>query len=453
LLLQLHEAGIPWLVLEPGMNPSYRQLLRSAAGDNLRIFTLGDTRCQPLNLNAFAPPPGLPLAEHISGLYAAIISAFNLVPPMPEVLQRALNRLYVEHGWNPRHVAPAGEPPPTIEDLASAVEVTVSELGYTGELAGNIKAGLVLRLRNLTLGPAGTLLDSASSVSVSWLLEKPTVIELAAISRAEEQALVLAVLLLQVRHHWRLAGRSDTLRHVTVIEEAHRLLRAPSATGGGLASPQTHAVDEFANLLAELRGMGAGLVIADQTPADLAPAVIKNTNTKILHCLHSLDDRRTAGGAAGLSEPQLAVLGGLPRGEAIVRVRQRATPFRVAFPNPSLAWQGASMPTDSEVRTHMKAHQPPVLCPGCGSSECGARFLVTAEHVQAFAKIVASDWNNAWPWAGNFCAKHFAPHEHQHATFCFLVNVCVLARLRGRDLAKARRSFSRQRDKENLQTP
>jgi len=442
LLLQLHEAGIPWLVLEPGLNPSYRQLLCSAAGEDLRIFTLGDLRGQPLDLNVFLPPPGLPLAEHIGGLFAAIMSAFSLVPPMPEVLQRALYQLYAEHGWDPCGLAPAGEPPPTIGDLALSVERTVSELGYTGELAGNIRAGLVLRLRNLALGAVSNLFETARPVSIAWLLEKPTIIELAAISRSEEQALVLAMLLLQVRNHWRLAGRSATLRHVTVIEEAHRLLRAPSPARGELASPQTHAVEEFANLLAELRGMGAGLVIADQTPADLVPAVIKNTNTKILHCLHSLDDRRSAGGAAGLNESQLAALGGLPRAEAIVRIRQRATPYRVTFPNPALGWSETSMPDDNAVRTHMVVHKPPIDCPGCGSATCQVHGFIKPEDIQNFATIVLSDWNAALPWAANVCAKHFPPWDLQRATFCFLVNVCVEARLRGRDLSKARRFFS-----------
>ncbi len=58
--------------------------------------------------------------------------------------------------------------------------------------------------------------------------------------------------------------RGHGLRHLTVIEEAHRLLRRQEP--GGANGAAAHAVEMFAGLLAEIRAYGEGLVIAEQIP-------------------------------------------------------------------------------------------------------------------------------------------------------------------------------------------
>jgi hypothetical protein len=74
----------------------------------------------------------------------------------------------------------------------------------------------------------------------------------------------------------------------------------------------------FANLLAEVRKYGEGLIIADQIPNKLVPDVIKNTNTKIVHRLFAADDRNTIGDAMGLTDEQKAFLPMLQPGETVI---------------------------------------------------------------------------------------------------------------------------------------
>ncbi|MFW2154062.1 hypothetical protein, partial [Acinetobacter gyllenbergii] len=61
-----------------------------------------------------------------------------------------------------------------------------------------------------------------------------------------------------------------------------------------------------------------GLIIADQIPNKLAPEVLKNTNTKIIHRLFAADDRHAIGETVGLNEEQINFLPMLKAGEAIV---------------------------------------------------------------------------------------------------------------------------------------
>ena len=100
------------------------------------------------------------------------------------------------------------------------------------------------------------------------------------------------------------------LRHLTVIEEAHRLLRQPAQGEGG--GPAAHAVEMFAGLLAEIRAYGEGLVIAEQIPSKLIPDVIKNTAIKIVHRLPAKDDRDAVGATMNLTDEQSSEVPGHP---------------------------------------------------------------------------------------------------------------------------------------------
>jgi hypothetical protein len=115
-----------------------------------------------------------------------------------------------------------------------------------------------------------------------------------------------------------LAGQAG-LRHLTVIEEAHRLLRRQEGSGGaGSGGAAGHAVEMFAGLLAEIRAYGEGLIIAEQIPDRLIQDVIKNTAVKITHRLPAADDRDAVGATMNMTRAQNRFLVTLKPGEAAV---------------------------------------------------------------------------------------------------------------------------------------
>ena len=105
------------------------------------------------------------------------------------------------------------------------------------------------------------------------------------------------------------------LEHVTVLEEAHNLLKRTGIEQTADSSNLTgKAVEMLSNAIAEMRTYGEGFVIADQSPGLLDLSVIRNTNTKIIMRLPDLGDRELVGRAANLNEDQIAELAKLPCG-------------------------------------------------------------------------------------------------------------------------------------------
>ena len=109
------------------------------------------------------------------------------------------------------------------------------------------------------------------------------------------------------------------LQHITVLEEAHNLLRRTSTVQSQESSNlQGKSVELLTNMIAEMRTYGEGFIIADQAPALLDMAAIRNTNTKIILRLPDEEDRKLVGKAAGLNDDQIVELSRLDTGVAAV---------------------------------------------------------------------------------------------------------------------------------------
>ncbi|MCC2672549.1 MAG: Bipolar helicase, partial [Armatimonadetes bacterium] len=188
------------------------------------------------------------------------------------------------------------------------------------------------RIHSLLLGSKGRMLDTRCGVPYEELFGRPTILELRGLGDDDEKAFMMALLLSQLydyREQQQRLSPASGLRHVAVLEEAHRLL---SHAGGGsleTANPRGKAVESFANMLAEIRAYGQGLLIVDQSPSRLIPDVVRNTSTKILHRLTAPEDRRFVGDAIGLTETQGKMVPGLEVGHAIVHTEEQDKPIWV----------------------------------------------------------------------------------------------------------------------------
>ena len=112
---------------------------------------------------------------------------------------------------------------------------------------------------------------------------------------------------------------NSELRHVTVIEEAHNLLKRTSTEQSQESRNLLgKSVEMLTNSIAEMRTYGEGFIIADQAPGLLDLAVIRNTNTKIILRLPDQSDRELVGKSANLNDKQIEELAKLPKGVAAV---------------------------------------------------------------------------------------------------------------------------------------
>ena len=111
-------------------------------------------------------------------------------------------------------------------------------------------------------------------------------------------------------------AEATPLQHLTVVEEAHRIMQRPTYTSVEQANPQAKAAEMFANILSEIRAYGEGLLIAEQVPSRLITDAIKNTNLKIVHRLVANDDREAMAGCMTMPHEQMAMLNRLRPGQA-----------------------------------------------------------------------------------------------------------------------------------------
>ena len=112
------------------------------------------------------------------------------------------------------------------------------------------------------IGSAGRFFEGGHPGDVAALLGRNVVLAIEDVANDEDKAFLMGTLIIRLVEHLRLrarAGQREGLRHVIVIEESHRLLRA-----GREGRASAHAVELFASMLAEIRAYGEGLVIAEQ---------------------------------------------------------------------------------------------------------------------------------------------------------------------------------------------
>jgi uncharacterized protein len=341
-------AGIPWLVVEPAKAEYHLMAARLPDTEVIRIRP-GDLDVPPAGLNPLEPAPGpgggrFPLQAHADLVRALFLAAFQADEPFPQVLAAALTRVYEQAGWDMvtgTPAAPSVQPAyPTLEDLQTAAIAVVRDIGYGRDVADNVRGFVTVRIASLRHGTAGRFLDGGHRLDFARLLDRNVVFEIEDAGDDRDKAFLMGTVLIRLTEHLRLRHRAEPpaaprLRHLTVLEEAHRLLRQPpQGTGAG---PAAQAVEMFADLLAEVRAYGEGLIIAEQIPAKLIPDVIKNTAVKIVHRLPAADDRDTVGATMNLTGPQSQYLVTLTPGEAAVFTDGMDYPILARMPDGTTA--------------------------------------------------------------------------------------------------------------------
>jgi uncharacterized protein len=343
LLEQATRAGIPWLVVEPAKAEYRLMAARLPPGEVIRIRP-GDLDEPAAGINPLEPAPGpggtrFPLQTHADLLRALFLAAFQADEPFPQVLSAAMARCYEQSGWDlvtGQPATPGVQPAyPGLEDLQAAALAVVDEVGYGREVRDNVRGFVTVRIGSLRLGTAGRFLDGGHPLDFGALLERNVVLEIEDAGDDRDKAFLMGAVLLRLTEHLRLRHRHEELgphrlRHLTVVEEAHRLLRQPPP---GTAGAAAHATEMFADLLAEIRAYGEGLVIVEQIPAKLIPDAIKNTAVKVVHRLPAADDRHAVGATMNLTSAQSDYLVTLVPGDAAVHADGMDYPLLARMPD------------------------------------------------------------------------------------------------------------------------
>jgi hypothetical protein len=312
--------AIPFLVIEPVNSDAdgYRKLAAEPGFEALEVITVGDESGAPLRFNPFEVPSGMLVGEHVTNLLACFTVAFGLDGLLASVYLDALNLTYLRSGFlSSERATGVDRAWPTVVGFLAAMTEVTEGLGYAGDVAARIDAASVRRARQLVRGISGSAFLTDRPGGVGRLLDHPVILELKSLGGGDEQALMMAFLLNAVSEHCRSArGASADLAHVTLVEEAHRLLARPE--GSQPAPAREGAAAAFAGALAENRKYGEGVIFTGQFPARLVADAVKNSNLKLMHRLSAEDDRRYLGETMSMDEAQRLFAARLKTGEALL---------------------------------------------------------------------------------------------------------------------------------------
>jgi hypothetical protein len=324
---------IPWLVIEPSKSEYRRMAGRLAPGIRLVSIRPGAAEVVPLTLNPLEPEPGFRLQAHIDLVKALFLAAFQAQEPFPQVLSHALSMSYTRLNWNLATGVHHGGPPayPTLGDLQECAMDVVEDIKYGTEVAANVRGFVDVRIGSLRLGTPGRFFEGGHPLDISKLLSQNVVLEIEDLGNDQDKAFVIGAILIRVVEHLRVQAQADQtygsrLRHVIVLEEAHRLLRRATD------SLSVTAVELFASLLSEIRAYGEGIIVVEQIPAKILPDVVKNSALKIVHRLPARDDRDLVGATMNLDDRQSDFVVSLEPGHAAVFADGMDRPVLVRVP-------------------------------------------------------------------------------------------------------------------------
>jgi hypothetical protein len=355
LLAQVWEHGVPFLVIEPAKR-EYRALIQAPLGHALRVFTLGDETVSPFRLNPFELLPDVSVESHISALQACFQAALPTFGILPSLLEESLHNVYLQRNWNLTDKGADDDDRimPTMADFYFESIRVSEQRGYSEKTGQDIRAAVAGRIGSLLRGSKGRMLNTRRSIAPSRLFTHPTVLELDALSD-EDTALVMLFLLTFLREHCHSTRSEDRLQHVTLIEEAHRVMgHVPHAQNREvLADSRAEAVSMFSSLLSEVRAYGEGIIVAEQIPGRLAEDALKNTNLKIVHCLPGGDDRRSVGDTMNLAPEQEDYLAKLRPGQAALSMEGSERPTFVVVHDYRLKYRLPKRISDEQLRQHM----------------------------------------------------------------------------------------------------
>lgn len=313
------ENKIPFLIIEPAKG-EYKDVF--GGNKDVAVFGTNPNISPLLKINPFSFPTDIHITEHIDRLIEILNAVWPMYAAMPAILKEAVELTYESLGWDLLNSKSRYVPVvfPDFQDLLEELPRVIATSEYSEEIKSNYAGALLTRVRSMTNGYFKTIFQKQELAS-SDLFDKPCIVDLSRVGSSETKSLLMGMVFLKLQEY-RMSnnrGSNSKLKHITVLEEAHHLLRRTSSEQSQEgANLQGKSVEMISNAIAEMRTYGEGFIIADQAPGLLDQSVIRNTNTKIILRLPDWEDRNLVGKAINLNEQQIEELARLRTGCAAI---------------------------------------------------------------------------------------------------------------------------------------
>lgn len=340
----LESVDKPFLVIEP-VKKEYRNIKK-----DIEVYTMGRPEINCIKMNPFYVPMGISLQQHIDSLKDLFSASFSFYGPMPYIFEKCLYNIYEKKGWNLTfglHSYYLEENKnslseelfdnkkleefyktishkylfPNMQDLKEEVAKYIKTMSYKGELKDNIEGAIKSRIESLCVGAKGYMFNTNDYIDFNKIFNNNSIFELEGLADDSDKAFALGLLIIYINEYRQVdkeINNKKGLKHLLVIEEAHRLLKNVSTEKNEyIGNPKGKAVEHFTNMLAEMRSYGQGVIVAEQIPTKLAPDVIKNSSNKIVHRIIAKDDQEVIANSIGIYPEDAIYLGNSKTGYAL----------------------------------------------------------------------------------------------------------------------------------------
>lgn len=318
-LEKLSSRGIKFLVIEPAKG-EYKD--EFGHRDDVTVYGTNPDYAPLLKINPFSFPANIHIFEHIDRLIEILNACWPMEAAMPNLLKEAIEDAYINKGWilEESRCIEDHKTYPNFRDLLQSLQIVMDRSAFSAEVRSNYEGALVSRVRSLTNG-LNQMIFTNRGIADKELFDENVIIDLSRVASIESKSLIMGLTFMKL-NEYRIANKTESnsdLKHITILEEAHNLLKRTSTEqnqmSGNLAGK---SVEMISNSIAEMRTYGEGFIIADQAPGLLDMSVIRNTNTKICLRLPDYEDRKLVGKAMNLSEEQVNGLADLDTGVAAI---------------------------------------------------------------------------------------------------------------------------------------
>ncbi len=334
LLDNLLKRDVHMMVIEPAKG-EYKQVFGGLKG--IRIFNTDPNVYKMLRINPFQFPENLHVLTHIEKLIQIFNASWALYAAMPAILKEAVVKAYTKCGWDVMNSVwiegISDHKYPVFQDVLEILPVIINSSDYSADSKGDYKGALLTRVQSMTSGITGLIFERSEGISDSILFDSNAIVDLSDIGSEETVALLMGVLIMRLgeyRQSVRKAGtgsRDAKLKHVTVLEEAHNILKRTSKDqsqeGANIVGK---SVEMISNSIKEMRTYGEGFIIIDQSPMAVDTSAIENTSTKIIMNTPAKDACEELSSALSLNEDQSKELSRLGTGVAAVMQKGWLTP-------------------------------------------------------------------------------------------------------------------------------
>lgn len=326
ILMELRQDRVPFLVIEPAKG-EYKDVFGHLSDVN--VFSTNPNVAQLININPFKFPQSIHVLEHIDGLVEIFSVCWPMYDAMPAFFKDAILKAYEAVGWDLGSSTFEGDnlEYPNFDILAEQLDKLVTDSDYAAEIKSNYRGALLTRVKSLTVG-LNKYIFTEEQTPYEQLFDENCILDISRVKSSETKALLMG-LMVYILNEYRVDQKTENntgLRHITVLEEAHNLLKN---TSGGESELIGKSVEMITNTIAEIRTYGEGFIIVDQSPSSVDIATIKNTNTKIVLRTPEANDREAVGRSIGLSTTQVNEIAKLPSGVAVVYQNNWISPVLV----------------------------------------------------------------------------------------------------------------------------